>query len=90
VVDLEGDGGTPVEKLTVAAVSTRNLLGLADAALADTRVGAGQAAAQGAEMVLFPELNVTGYIQHPVARQFAEPVPGPSTERAIELARESG
>jgi len=79
-----------VEKLTVAAVSTRNLLGQPDAALADMRVWTEQAAAQGAELILFPELNVTGYIQHPVAREFAEPVPGPSTERAIELAREVG
>jgi len=79
-----------VEKMTVAAVSARNLLGQPDAALADMRAWTEQAAAQGAELVLFPELNVTGYVQHPVAREFAEPVPGPSTEKAIELAREVG
>lgn len=79
-----------MEKLTVAAVSTRNLIGQPEAALADMRRWTEQAAAQGAELVLFPELNVTGYIQHPVARTFAEPVLGPSTERAIELARDTG
>ena len=79
-----------MEKMTVAAVSARNLLGQPDAALADMRAWTKQAAAQGAELILFPELNVTGYIQHPVAREFAEPVPGPSTEKAIELAREVG
>jgi predicted amidohydrolase len=79
-----------VEKLTVAAVSTRNLLGQPDVALADMRTWAVKAAEQGAELVLFPELNVTGYIQHPVARQFAEPIPGPSTEKAIQLAHDLG
>jgi predicted amidohydrolase len=40
---------------------------------------------QGAELVLFPELNVTGYIHHSIARQFAETIPGPSTEQAIHV-----
>jgi predicted amidohydrolase len=48
------------------------------------------AARQGAEFVLFPELNVTGYIQHAIVRQFAEPIPGPSTAKAIQLARDMG
>ncbi len=79
-----------METLTVAAVSTRNLIGQPDVALADMRRWAEAAAGEGAELVLFPELNVTGYIQHPVARAFAEPVPGPSTEKAIQLAGEVG
>ncbi|MBN1641220.1 MAG: hypothetical protein JXA09_08290 [Anaerolineae bacterium] len=79
-----------MHKLTVAAVSTRNLLGQPDTALADMRTWTEAAARQGAELVLFPELNVTGYIQHPVVRRFAEPIPGPSTEQAVQMAREMG
>jgi predicted amidohydrolase len=79
-----------MQKLTVAAVSTRNLLGQPDATFAHMRSWIESAAAQGAELVVFPELNVTGYIQHAVARQFAEPIPGPSTEKAIRLASQTG
>ncbi len=79
-----------MQTLTVAAVSTRNLLGQPAAALEDMRLWGRKAADQGAELVLVPELNVTGYIQHPVACTFAEPIPGPSTEAAIRLARELG
>jgi predicted amidohydrolase len=79
-----------MQALTVAAVSTRNLIGQPDAALSDMRTWTEAAAQQGAELVLFPELNVTGYIQHPIARHFAEPIPGPSTEKAIQLAHSMG
>ena len=79
-----------MEKLKVAAISTRNLIGQPDAALSDMRTWAEAAAGQGAELVLFPELNLTGHVRHPIARQFAEPIPGPSTEKAIRLACEVG
>jgi (R)-amidase len=79
-----------METLSVAAVSTRNLIGQPDAALSDMRIWTEAAARQGAELVLFPELNVTGYIQHPIVRQFAEPIPGPSAEKAVQLARDIG
>jgi (R)-amidase len=79
-----------METLTVAAISTRNRIGQPDAALSDMRTWAEAAARQGAEFVLFPELNVTGYIQHPIVRQFAQPIPGPSTEKAVQLARDLG
>jgi predicted amidohydrolase len=77
-----------MEKFIVAAISTRNLLGQPDASLANMHIWIEKAARQGAEFILFPELNVTGYIQNPVARQYAEPIPGPSTEKAIRLAHD--
>ena len=79
-----------MQKLTVAAVSTRNLLGQPEATLVHMRSWIESAVAQGAELIVFPELNVTGYIQHAIARQFAEPIPGPSTEKAIQLASQTG
>ena len=79
-----------MQKLTVAAISTRNVLGQPDATLTHMRTWIERATAKGAELVAFPELNITGYIQHPIVRQFAEPIPGPSTEKAIQLARQTG
>lgn len=79
-----------MQNLTVAAISTCNLIGQPEATFAHMRTWIDAAMAQGAELVTFPELNITGYIQHPVARQFAEPIPGPSTEKAIRLAHQTG
>jgi predicted amidohydrolase len=48
---------------------------------------AGEAARDGAEIVCFPELNLTGYC---VARDLAKtalPVPGPATEEMVRIAR---
>lgn len=79
-----------MQNITIAAVSTRNRLGQPIDALADMRAWTEKAVRQGAELVLFPELNVTGYIQHAAARQWAEPIPGPSTRQVIQLARDMG
>jgi predicted amidohydrolase len=79
-----------MQTITIAAVSTCNLIGQPDNAIANMRAWAVSAAEQGAELILFPELNVTGYITHPVVRQWAEQIPGPSTEQAVRLAGEIG
>jgi predicted amidohydrolase len=47
-----------------------------------------QAAAQGAQLVVFPELALSGYACGDRFFEVAEPVPGPSTHRIIEMARE--
>jgi N-carbamoylputrescine amidase len=75
-----------MDVLTAAAISTRNLIGVPDAAIRDMDCWLARAAEQGAELALFPELNVSGYIPSGVAGQIAEPVPGPSTEKVIRLA----
>jgi N-carbamoylputrescine amidase len=46
-----------------------------------------EASRQGADVVCFPELNVTGYLSDKVLAQTALPVPGPETERLVEIAR---
>jgi len=43
---------------------------------------------KGVELVLFPELNITGYIAAPAARQFAQTIPGPVTDQIIDIARQ--
>ncbi|HRC84042.1 MAG TPA: nitrilase-related carbon-nitrogen hydrolase, partial [Thermoanaerobaculia bacterium] len=53
-----------------------------------------RAAAAGAELIAFPELALDRFFpQRPgdaSARELAEPVPGPTTERLASLARELG
>ncbi len=48
------------------------------------------AAAAGARIVCFPELNIPGYRPGPEAAAAAEPVPGPSSERVQSMAVRHG
>ena len=45
---------------------------------------------QGANLVIFPELSLTGYVLHDQVYELAEVVPGPSTKRIEELAKRTG
>jgi N-carbamoylputrescine amidase len=47
-----------------------------------------QAKKQGAQLICFPELTVTGYCTRPEIKDAAEPVPGPISKRLQEMARE--
>jgi predicted amidohydrolase len=78
-----------MEKIIVAAVSVRNLIGQADNSIENMKKWITTAREGGAELVLFPELNVNGYIPAPVAHTLAETVPGPSTEKIIAIAGQS-
>lgn len=80
------------QTLKIAAVQCDVALGQPEANLEAMARLAGKAAAQGAELVVFPECAVTGYCFESLeeAHQFAEPVPGPSTRRMHELCRALG
>lgn len=75
-----------MQQLTAAAISTRNLIGEPDTAIQDMEKWLQESCEQGAELALFPELNVTGYIPNAIAGDIAEHVPGPSTDKIIRLA----
>jgi len=47
-----------------------------------------QAAAEGADLICFPEMNITGYSNHPDILHHAESIPGPSTDRLLEMSRQ--
>ena len=49
-----------------------------------------EAAALGAQVALTPEVALTGFVGGEAERRMAEPIPGPSTDRFAELARELG
>jgi predicted amidohydrolase len=76
-----------MEKIIAAAVSVRNLIGQVDHSIDHMHAWITTATEKGAELILFPELNVNGYIPAPVARTLAETVPGPSTDKIITLAQ---
>jgi predicted amidohydrolase len=76
--------------LRVAAVSMNGFLGEAERVLRAIDDWCGKAAAEGAEIVLFPELVVHGHCT-PATWELAEPVPdGPSVGRLVEIARGHG
>ena len=47
-----------------------------------------KAKSQGADVICFPELNVTGYSAHPDIKDSAEKVPGPISDRLQQMAQE--
>lgn len=92
------------EVVRVAAAPLNSVSGGAEENIARIAVEARRAAESGAQLALFPELSVTGFIpNHPVgdhdawlraalkaARGCAQRVPGPATEALTEIARETG
>jgi len=48
-----------------------------------------EAKSLGADLICFPELNITGYSTDPVIAESAEAIPGPSSRRLVQMAREA-
>jgi N-carbamoylputrescine amidase len=48
-----------------------------------------KARTNGADLICFPELNVTGYSTKPENNVCAEPIPGPITKRLVQMADEN-
>lgn len=67
-----------------------NWIGEPDRSFARMAQWARKAKEAGSQLVLFPELSIHGYLPEITARQWAEPIPGPTTERLAALARELG
>ena len=84
--------GDAPREVTIAAVQTDPLLGAKAENLADMQARSRAAAAEGADLIVFPELALSGYKYKTVreARRDAEPVPGPSTAAMAATAAETG
>lgn len=54
-----------MEPFIAATISTRNLIGEPEKAIRNMEIWLQKAADQGAELILFPELNVSGDITAP-------------------------
>lgn len=75
-----------MKDLIIASASVRNLAGQPEVSIAHMEPWVRRAGEQGAGLILFPELNVSGYLPAPAVLEIAETVPGPSTQQVIEMA----
>jgi predicted amidohydrolase len=79
-----------MKNLRIAAVTCRVPVGDIAYNLAQTVRWTHAARDAGADLVCFPELNITGYGAHGDIGTLAQPIPGPVSRRLSRLARETG
>lgn len=79
-----------MQDIRIAAVVCSAELGRPDENLRKTADFVEKARAQGANIVCFPELNLTGYTQHPDIGPSAQTIPGALSRSVLELAAASG
>jgi N-carbamoylputrescine amidase len=79
-----------MKDLTVAAAVMRSAVGRKAENLARMESLVREAAGHGAEVVCFPEMNISGYGLRQEMEDFAESIPGPSTEAVQRMARVYG
>lgn len=73
-----------------AAVAMQSRFGDIEGNLARMEVFVREAARKGASVICFPELSISGYALKDEIHRIAEPVPGPSTHKVQQMARENG
>ncbi len=79
-----------MQTIRIAAVSVNSPLGQVEQVLSEADGWCRQCAEQGAELVLFPELQIHGHCT-PNTWDLAEAVPdGPSTRRLLDMAKQYG
>ncbi len=79
-----------MKPITVASVATRNRVGEQEKSIANIREWCRRAKGRGAELAVFPELSVSGYVHHEVTWDLAERIPGPSTDKLTGVAADLG
>ena len=77
-----------MQDIRIAAVIFNSVVNRPDDNLARMDPWVRQAKKQGAQLICFPELTVTGYSTRPEIKDSAEPVPGPISLRLQAMARE--
>jgi predicted amidohydrolase len=75
-----------MDNIRIAAITCPSLVGEIDRNLAETADWTRKAKEAGAELVCFPELNITGYCNRPEMSRIAQSVPGRATDALIRLA----
>lgn len=77
-----------MKKITVAAASIANYIGEYEKSIDLMKKWAIKAKEKGAELILFPELSLSGYITAPIATELALPAENKYTEKAIKIAHD--
>ncbi len=75
-------------KVTIGGVQFAGLVGQKERNMATAERLIRQAAARGAQVVVTPEVALSGFVGGPREHAMAEPVPGPATRRFGRLAKE--
>jgi len=75
-----------MDDIRVAAVIMRSVVGNTQDNLSRMESFVQEAADQEANVVCFPEMNITGYSVRKTIRKYAESIPGPSTEAVVRMA----
>lgn len=78
-----------MKDIRIAAVVCRAPVGDIEGNIERTIYWTHRAKSAGAELVCFPELNITGYCNHADMAAIALPYPGPVSQRLAELARKA-
>lgn len=77
-----------MKNIRVAAAIVNAPVGQTRKNLDRTAVRVAEAHRQGAAIICFPELNITGYSTHEDIKQTAEPIPGDVSRHLFQLARD--
>jgi predicted amidohydrolase len=78
-----------MQNINVAIVSLNCKQGQKEHNLEKIRKWSQKACEQGAELILFPELSICGWPKSSIS-EIVEEIPGPSTERLADIARQNG
>lgn len=78
-----------MQDIRVAAVASLSRIGEIAANLENISRWAAKAGTRGAELVVFPELSITGFWLFRDAYTLAQPVPGPATDSLVEIAAQA-
>jgi predicted amidohydrolase len=79
-----------MQDIRIAAVICPAPIGAVDQNLAGTIRWVRRARKAGAQLVCFPELNITGYCNQPEMAAVAQPIPGRVTDQLAQLALKEG
>jgi len=78
-----------MDDLRIAAVVMQSVFGETSDNLHRMETWVREAVSEGADLVCFPELNLTGYSVREVVRSVAESIPGPLSQAVVQMAQES-
>ncbi len=77
-----------MKDIRIAAITCEAIVGEIDQNLATTIEWTQKAKAAGAELVCFPELNITGYCNRSEMAEIAQPIPGPASLTLSRLSKD--
>ncbi|MCK4748632.1 MAG: carbon-nitrogen hydrolase family protein, partial [Bacteroidales bacterium] len=78
-----------MQQITIAAISSRNEIGQVDTNLAhySELIAKTKELHPDVDLILFPEMGLVGFESTERMTEFAEPIPGPASDKACALAR---